>query len=91
MSNSLNPKKVQHFGSKLFAEVRRRQQKLPLVGKELNTCTIKVFSCFKADQIRLNESTIRDMQVSLKLLLEENRKLKNARESEEYEKLVHLR
>ena len=87
----MDPNKGQHFGSKLFPEVRCRQQKLPLVGKELNTCRTKVFSCFKADQIRLNESTIRDMQVSLKLLLEENRKLKNARESEEYEKLVHLR
>ena len=49
------------------------------------------FGYYQAEQIYLKEMEVRDLQVSLKKLLEENRKLKNAKESDEYEKLVHLR
>lgn len=38
-----------------------------------------------------HETMIRDFQVSIKLLQEENHKLKNAKDSEQYEKLVQLR
>ncbi|XP_059143507.1 hamartin-like [Physella acuta] len=43
------------------------------------------------DQVRMHEQTIQQLNISVKLLQEENRKLKQSQESDEYEKLVQFR
>lgn len=81
--------------NQLLYERHKREQHAKrnrrLLRKIAHAKTMEEQNRVMANQIHLNENTIHDMQVSLKLLLEENRKLKNAKESEEYEKLVHVR
>ncbi|CAL1530545.1 unnamed protein product, partial [Lymnaea stagnalis] len=43
------------------------------------------------DQVRLYEESMQHLNVSVKLLQEENRRLKQSQESDEYEKLVQFR
>jgi hypothetical protein len=46
---------------------------------------------FKAEQIQLLETEIQNLRLSMKLLQEENRRLKQTSESNEYETQVKLR
>ncbi|XP_053380721.1 hamartin-like isoform X2 [Mercenaria mercenaria] len=62
-----------------------------LLRKIAHTKTLEEQNNSMGEQLKQNEMMIRDLQVSLKLLQEENRKLKSSKDSEEYEKLVQLR
>lgn len=62
-----------------------------LLRKIAYTKTLEEQNNAMAEQLKQHELMIRDFQVSMKLIQEENRKLKSSKDSEEYEKLVQLR
>lgn len=62
-----------------------------LLRKIAHTKSLEEQNDAMSDQLRQHELTISDLQVSLKLLQEENFKLKSSQECEEYGKLNRLR
>ncbi|XP_046552596.1 hamartin-like [Haliotis rubra] len=62
-----------------------------LLRKIANATALEEQNKAKTEQLRLLEEKIHNMQVSLRLLQDENQEMRQAKESNEYEKLVQFR